>query len=280
MQGRFRKKAIWTFLYALTIPRVLSVLAVLCVGCAARPRPACVTVLTYNIYHGEDANGRSNLDAVARIITTLQPDLVALQEVDDKTTRVKGLDLTAELSQRTGMSGRFGKAMDFAGGGYGEAVLSRFPILTTTTHLLPHTSGAEPRAALEIEVRLPDGRRMLFVGTHFDHQRDPENRMAQAARIIDLYADSELPVILAGDLNATPDSDVIALFLEEWSYAGRYDPQPTFPADNPKIKIDYIMMKPPGRWRVVETRVIDESIASDHRPVLSILEMEPSNRSF
>ena len=91
--------------------------------CAAAESPVRVTVLTYNIYHGADANGGSNLDAVAKIINTLRPDLVALQEVDNKTTRAKGLDLTAELSRRTGMAGVFGKAMDFAGGGYGEAVL-------------------------------------------------------------------------------------------------------------------------------------------------------------
>ena len=74
-------------------------------GCAdVKPRsPIRIAVLTYNIYHGEDANGNSNLDAVANIINSLGPDLVALQEVDNKTTRAKGLDLTAELSKRTGM---------------------------------------------------------------------------------------------------------------------------------------------------------------------------------
>jgi hypothetical protein len=70
--------------------------------------PTRVAVMTYNIYHGEDANGGSNLDAVAKIINSLKPDLVALQEVDKKTTRAKGLDLTAELSKRTGMKGVFG----------------------------------------------------------------------------------------------------------------------------------------------------------------------------
>ena len=129
------------------------VLSMLVGGCAAtRPDvPARVTILTYNIYHGEDARGQSNLDAVARIINTLRPDLVALQEVDNKTTRSKGLDLTSELANRTGLNGVFGKAMDFAGGGYGEAVLSRHQILATRNNLLPHTPNAEPRTALEIK---------------------------------------------------------------------------------------------------------------------------------
>jgi len=118
-----------------TQPRIVLIVLIFLIwvgGCAGDKlrAPTRVAILTYNIYHGEDANGNSNLDAVAGIINSLNPDLVALQEVDNKTTRAKGLDLTAELSKRTGLQGVFGKAMDYAGGGYGEAVLSRRPILT------------------------------------------------------------------------------------------------------------------------------------------------------
>lgn len=247
-------------------------------GCAATPPSTRVTILTYNIHHSEDANGRSNLDAVADIINTLRPELVALQEVDNKTTRVQGLDLAAELSRRTGMAARFGKAMDYAGGEYGNAVLSRLPILAATTHPLPATAGAEPRAALETEIRLSDGRHLRFVSTHLDHQSNPENRRTQASRLRDLMADSPLPIILAGDLNDTPDSETLALFAGEWSDTDRSNPQPTCPADNPKRKIDYIMYKPTNRWCVVQTRVIDEKIASDHRPVLAILELLPDSK--
>ena len=253
----------------------ISILVVLASGCATTLQPPRVTVLTYNIHHGEDAKGRSNLDAVAQIINALQPDLVALQEVDNKTTRAKGLDLTSELSRRTGMEGVFGKAMDFAGGGYGEAVLSRLPILATKNNLLPHTPNAEPRAALEIEVRLPNGESLLFVGTHLDHLRNPENRTMQARRIKELYQDCELPVILAGDLNATPESDVIGTLLTEWSCADKMNLAPTFPAVRPKRKIDYIMYRPRHLWRVLESRVIDEKIASDHCPLLAVLELLP-----
>ena len=121
---------------ALNIMLLVLILSTCSGGCAGvkLESPIRVAVLTYNIYHGEDANGGSNLDAVAEIINSLEPDLVALQEVDNKTTRAKGLDLTAELSKRTGMKGLFGKAMDYAGGGYGEAVLSRYPVLDVTNN--------------------------------------------------------------------------------------------------------------------------------------------------
>ncbi|MHC4727748.1 MAG: endonuclease/exonuclease/phosphatase family protein [Planctomycetota bacterium] len=246
-------------------------------GCAGvKPESPCrLSVLTYNIYHGEDANGNSNLDAVAGIINSLGPDLVALQEVDNKTTRAKGLDLTAELCQRTGMQGVFGKAMDYAGGGYGEAVLTRHPIIKQKNNLLPNTPNAEPRAALEIQIELPNKERVVFVGTHLDHLRDQINRMNQAGRIKELYQDYELPVILAGDLNARPGSDPINLLSSQWAYAAQDDPQPTMPSVRPRSKIDYIMYKPKDRWKVIDVRVIDEKVASDHCPVFAILELLP-----
>ena len=264
--------------------RVLLIVLVVVVcagGCAGGKlgSPVRLTVLTYNIYHGQDANGGSNLDAVAGIINSLEPDLVALQEVDNKTARAKGLDLTAELSRRTGMHGVFGKAMDYDGGGYGEAVLSRYPVIETKNNPLPHSDKAEPRAALEVHIELPGGVKIAFVGTHLDHQRDQGNRMMQAKRIMELYENYNLPIVLAGDLNAAPGSDPINLLSRQWSYAAQDDPEPTIPSVKPARKIDYIMYKPKGRWKIVEVRVIDEKVASDHCPVFAVLELLPEGQS-
>jgi endonuclease/exonuclease/phosphatase family metal-dependent hydrolase len=266
------KKGFSIALRALLLILFVSVCGGGCGGAKPGP-PTRVSVMTYNIYHGEDANGGSNLDAVARIINSLKPDLVAFQEVDKKTTRAKGLDLTAELSKRTGMNGVFGKAMDYAGGGYGEAVLCRYPVLETKNNPLGHSAKAEPRTALEVQIELPTGVKIAFVGTHLDHQRDQSNRMKQASRIKELYENYDLPIVLAGDLNAVPGSDPINLLSGQWSYAGQDDPQPTFPSVRPRRKIDYIMYKPKDRWKVVEVRVIDEKVASDHCPVFSVLEL-------
>ena len=270
-----------TFSIRLRVLLIILLIGVCAGGCADAKlgSPTRVAILTYNIYHGEDANGSSNLDAVAGIINLLEPDLVALQEVDNKTARAKRLDLTAELSRRTGMHGVFGKAMDYDGGGYGEAVLSRYPILETKNNLLPNSAQAEPRAALEVHIELPGGVKMAFVGTHLDHQRNQSNRMMQAGRIVELYENYDLPIVLAGDLNATPGSDPINLLGRQLSYAARDDPRPTFPSVKPARKIDYIMYKPKGRWKVVEVRVIDEKVASDHCPVFAVLELLPDGQS-
>ena len=117
---------------------------------------------------------------------------------------------------------------------------------------------------------------MAFAGTHLDHQRDQSNRMMQAKRIMELYDDYDLPIILAGDLNAAPGSDPINLLSRQWSYGAQDNPLPTSPSVKPRRKIDYIMYKPKGRWKVVEVRVIDEKVASDHCPVFVVLELLPT----
>ncbi len=233
-----------------------------------------VRVLTYNIYHGETvaAAKRFDLDLLAKIIRDTKPDLVALQEVDFKTKRVLKMDLVTELGWRTKMQAVFGKAMAFDGGEYGEGVLSKRSFLSTKNHPLAARKDKEPRAALEINVVLKSTDTIRFIGTHLDHTKDETDRINQANQLNAIFTKNNRPTILAGDLNATPDSETMKILFQEW--------QPSFveniatsPAENPKAKIDYILFRPVNRWRVLESKVIDEKIASDHRPVLSVLEL-------
>jgi len=168
----------------------------------------------------------------------------------------------------------FGKAMDYSGGQYGDAVLSRWPVLHSKVHQLGHEPRSEPRAALAVGVRpLANGPAFLFVGTHLDHVKDSKLRLRQARKLNELFVnDSGGPVILAGDLNDTPQSQPIKTLTEYWLPAVGDTPGATWPSKDPTRKIDYILLRPPGRWRVVEVRVIDEKIASDHCPLLAVLE--------
>jgi endonuclease/exonuclease/phosphatase family metal-dependent hydrolase len=231
-----------------------------------------VRVLTYNILHGETVKGDFDLDRIARVINEADPDLVALQEVDFFTSRARGMDLATELGIRTGMAPLFGMAMPFDGGEYGEAILSRYSFLCTEVHALGAREGKEPRAALEVNMVWKSGDTIRFIGTHLDHTRDETDRIHQAKRINSLFAMDERPAILAGDLNATPDSKTMEILFDEWTPSTR-DNIPTSPSANPSRKIDYILFRPEDSWRVIETRVIDEKVASDHCPVLSVLEL-------
>jgi len=236
--------------------------------------PIRLKVLSYNIYHGENMDGGSNLGMVARIIRSLDPDIVALQEVDSCTKRSGGIDIAKVLGKLTKMNHIFGKAMDYQGGGYGEAILSKYPIIETVNHSLPASGDHEPRAALEITMEIPSGKNIRFIGTHLDHTRNSEDRILQARTINDkVFTDSEIPMLLAGDLNAIPGSEVINIFLEKWMDATDGKARYNTPQETRRGRIDYILYFPEKTWKVVEYRVIDEKDASDHNPVFVVFEL-------
>ncbi len=220
--------------------------------------PPRLRVLTYNIHHGEGTDGKLDLERLAKIIAAADPDLVALQEVDRTTTRTGGIDQAAELARLTGLHVAFGKSLDYAGGGYGNAILSKTPLADAETHALP--GEAEPRSALAARVHPVGLPEFTFVSTHFCHQREAD-RVAQAREISRLFADVKRPVLLAGDLNARPGSPPMTEFARRWTDT-RSDPR----------TIDYVLTRAGDPWRVVSSEVVDEPVASDHRPVLVVLE--------
>lgn len=233
--------------------------------------PRTLRVLCYNIHHGEGTDGKVDLPRLARVIRAADPDLVALQEVDDKTRRTGGVDQLAELVRLTGLHGRFGKAIDYEGGGYGQAVLSRFPIAEATVHTLPGMPAREQRIAFEVRVAV-GGRDLSFVTTHLHHV-EPALREQQASKLNDLFAGLDRPIILAGDLNATPESKPVMALKGKWTVATADAGLLTYPSARPIKQIDYVLFRPEGRFKSVAARVVDEAVASDHRPVVVVLEV-------
>ncbi|MFC1782978.1 endonuclease/exonuclease/phosphatase family protein [Planctomycetota bacterium] len=236
-------------------------------GCAGiEEREASIRqlrVLTYNIHHGEAMDGEFDYERLAKVITDLEPDVVALQEVDRGTQRAGGVDQPALLGKLTGMYFAFGQAMPYQGGQYGEAVLSRFPIEKVEVYPLPFRPGQEPRAALVTYIKPDNGLpEFIFVGTHLCHQSN-DTRTEQARQMNRVLTDREgPPVILAGDLNARTDSDPMnELLTERWT-----------DVIAPQSRIDYILVRPTDLWKVVEVKITDERVVSDHLPVLAMLE--------
>lgn len=252
------------------------------------PRPACaqldapdssriIRVLTFNIWHGEihykdaAADYESSLQILAELIQKADPDLVALQEVDNRTGRSRGLDLLGELALLTRMNPLFGATMAFDGGEYGLGILSKYSFQCSKLHRLHSPDGSEPRAALEAIVVISSGDTLRFISTHFDHG-ETAIRTLQARDVNTFFTRDKLPVILAGDLNAVPGSDPIAILEKHWKISSSLL-EPTAPSHAPRSKIDYIMYRPQEKWRLVESRVIEEKVASDHNPVLAVFEL-------
>lgn len=223
-------------------------------------------VLTYNIHICVGNDRTLDIERTARIINEQKPDIVALQEVDRKADRTKQTDQIAELGRLTGMHFAFGKTINNSNGEYGIGILSKFPIEKQACTQLPRQEGAEDRGVLETLLSV-DGRPLRFINTHFCHMHEAR-RVKQAQKINELFAGDNVPAILCGDMNAQPESSTLKCLYEKWTDAT--DKNPTFPGT--KEKIDYILFRPSGAFRVKETRVIEEKVASDHYPVLSVLE--------
>lgn len=249
-------------------------------GCARQQaRPVQLTVMTYNIHHAEGTDKKLDLERIANVIRGQQPDLVALQEVDVGTQRTGGVDQAAALARLTGMEHAYGATMDFQGGKYGNAVLSRIPIRLSSTVQLPHQVGGrrEPRAALVATLRLhpPDGRDINFISTHFDHTGEPSDRLSQAHAVNAQLGRSPMLSILAGDFNCEPGSEPMVELEKQWKLVS--GGSGSYPAAPPAKSIDHVLVRPGDRWRVIESRVIEEPIASDHRPVMVTLELLPGD---
>lgn len=253
-------------------------------ACAARPAPGPgtpVRVLTYNIHAGKDADGALNLEQVAALIDSLDADIVLLQEVDRRTARANGADHLAELERLTRRHAVFAKSLDYQGGDYGIALLSRWPIDSAVTVPLAvqppqERSGGsrEPRVGQHAVVRSPAGP-LHVINTHVDAAGQGTFRKQEIITLLARIRNAvpaHAPVIFGGDLNARPATDEIAavsLALTDAHAACGAGPGETFPAGQPDRRIDYIFFR---RARCVSARVA-ESRASDHRPLLVILEI-------
>lgn len=235
-------------------------------------------VLTYNLHHGEGGDGRVDLGRIAGVVRAANPDLVALQEVDRKAVRTGQVDQPAEYIRLTGMSGWYGAAMPFQGGEYGQLLLSRWPLMQPRVVRLPGTAGREPRIAATSIVEIPGCGRICWTGLHLDASRGDTDRFAQVEALLrEFPANADLPTLLAGDFNATPDSRVMKRLLDSgtgWMDTAGDQAGLTNPADQPKVRIDYVLAGPAAKWRVLESRVIPDPVASDHRPLLVTLELK------
>ncbi len=261
------------FLAALTLSAVIFPLTK---AAEPTPAPASLRVLTYNIHHGEGDDQKLDLARIAAVITAARADIVALQEVDQKTTRTGGIDQAAEIARLTGLQFAYGKAMDYQGGAYGQALLSRWPLSDVTVHALPNPGKVEPRIAVSATIRPPGQPALRFVGTHLDATRDDTARWQQAARLIELFGADTTPTILVGDFNARPETRIIQSLLKPFTDASAASPAPTIPAKKPTGRIDFVFLRPATTWRVVSSTVIPEAVASDHRPVLVELTVSAS----
>ena len=226
------------------------------------------TIMTYNIRHGVGMDRVLDLERTARVIQAANPDFVILNEVDHGTGRAFGILQADSLGKRLDMSAVFGRSIDYDGGEYGNALLSRYPIINFHIIDLSVDSLAEGRSLFISRINL-DGDTLIVMGTHLG--LSPDERLAQVHRIMDILPHGK-PILLCGDFNFEPDSQpysVIAKKLRDGILNTRSLPQMTFPADSPDRRIDYIFVN--DGIDVLSSRQVDHldvSVASDHLPLI------------
>ena len=234
---------------------LLIILTVAVFGLIMALKPVQVKIMCFNVQHCVGMDTIMDFDRTAAVIIKEMPDIVALQELDSMTKRSKYHYQLGELASRTSYHDIFGKAIDFNEGTYGVGILSRELPLSTKSIPLP---GDEPRILLVVEMK-----NYVLACTHLDLEEEP--RLESVPLIIDEAKLWEKPFILAGDFNDSVDSPLLQEITKHFTINS--GPEPTFPADEPNERIDFIATFNNCNVKTLESVVIDEPAASDHRPV-------------
>lgn len=149
--------------------------------------------VSFNIHHGEGRDGRVDLERTARLIRSLAPDLVGLQELDVGLERSGHVDQPAELGKLLEMDVAFMRAIQLGDGGYGIGIAARGG-LEWVGEVLPRRAGEEPRVAMTARWQ-----GISVVTSHLS--RDPAARVLQTRHLGRLAKEAEAPVLVIGDLN-------------------------------------------------------------------------------
>lgn len=243
---------------------------------AEKENQVSLKIVAYNIHHANPPSKPDSIDidAIVKTIEAQTPDIVALQEIDANTTRSGEGNQAEMIAEKLGMNVFFGKAIDYDGGEYGVAVLSKYPISEQRVHYLPSApeTNGEPRVLATVKIALPNGMSIRFGSTHLDAQRADTNRLLQIKEIVKIASEENLPMIVAGDFNAPPNTEVIDLLDKHFTRTCS-NCDPTIPVHNPAKAIDFIAYKPQELFSVNSHRVISETYASDHLPIVAVLKI-------
>ena len=217
-------------------------------------------LMSYNIKNANGMDNVCNFQRIANVINNTSPDVVAIQEVDSMTNRSGQKYVLGEIAERTQMHGYFAPAIDYDGGKYGIGLLTKQVPLRLQSLPLP---GREEARTL-ILAEFAD---YIYCCTHMSLTE--EDRMKSLELVKAFTSSSTKPLFLAGDMNAEPESGFIKELQKDFQILSN-PKQNTFPATDPKETIDYIatLKQNAKGFAVISAKVINEPMASDHRPIL------------
>lgn len=223
---------------------------------------------SYNIHRCIGTDGRCDPARIAAVIDEMKCDAIGLQEVDNSPgSTPKSLQLDF-LARATGMQAVAGLRIVRHSGHYGNALLTRHPVLAVRRHDLSF-SWREPRGALDVDLEV-HGTQARFIVTHLG--LTPGERRHQMRAILQIVAtgSAATPVILLGDINEwLPLGRPL-----RWLHAvfGRPPAPRSFPAFWPLVALDRIWTKPRAALLSVHAhRSPTARYASDHLPITAAI---------
>jgi endonuclease/exonuclease/phosphatase family metal-dependent hydrolase len=239
-------------------------------------------IVTYNVHRCVGNDRRLDVARVAEVLARLEPDIVALQELDVGRARTGHVDQAREIARRLEMACHFHPAVRVEAELYGDAILSAYPeklIQRGSLPGLPRLPQLEPRGAIWIEVQI-DGRPVQVINTHLGLV--PREQRKQASFLAGSkwlgHARCHGPRILLGDFNATATSVVYRTLAAKLAPARRLAPTrrptSTFPSQLPVLRIDHLFVSPEIVVRDVFAPFDPLTrVASDHLPLVMDFEV-------
>jgi endonuclease/exonuclease/phosphatase family metal-dependent hydrolase len=239
-------------------------------------------IVTYNVHRCVGNDRRLDVGRVVDVLAALEPDIVALQELDVGRARTGHVDQAHEIARRLDMACHFHAALTVEEERYGDAILTVFPERVVKVGPLPGYGPIpqlEPRGALWVEVEI-EGAPVQIINTHLGLV--PREQQLQAAHLAGpawlQHPKCQGPKILLGDFNATATSVVYRTFLKGLSPARGLakvkTPTATFPSPLPVLRIDHLFVSPEIRVTDVFAPFSPKTrVASDHLPLVMDFEV-------
>lgn len=245
----------------------------LCCNGSGRDGCKIMRVMTFNIQHG--LNQKSNiieLEAVSKIVEKYGADVCGLNEVRGDGALKNYTDQTEAIGVRLGFYRYFGEAFRVDGvNPYGNAIVSRYALKLVQTVPVPEPEdrnildGYEPRCVIKAVADV-GGTDVCFLVCHMGlNGSEQRSAVDTLCRLVD---ESRMPIIVMGDFNTKPDSDILMPLYDRLSDTSEAADNPdiyTFPSYAPCVKLDYMLYK---GLSCSGARVIEE-VVSDHFPIIA-----------
>ncbi|MBI3688363.1 MAG: endonuclease/exonuclease/phosphatase family protein [Actinobacteria bacterium] len=224
-----------------------------------------IRLVTYNVRAGYDLHGRFNPSDVGRAIAALHPSVVVLNEVDRGSLTSGGHDLLQLLAESLRMPFIYAPGADEV---RGNAVLARFPVVSTRTERVSEPGDPSTATALSVVFRLDTGTELGLVATQLQPGATGAVEVGVAERLGQIATRlraKNRPVVMAGDLGIEPGSAAYRSLASDFTDAlAAVRPLPTYPSDLPRHQVDHILIT--HDLRAADPLALPAT-NSDHRPV-------------